>query len=255
MIGCERRLRRVLEKLLRYPQPLISDGAGGYKSADGVKPVIILPTRLARLAISRGLLVACEEGRVETCAATSSWVQRTQSNNNDPISHINPFVAQHCKMEEREIFDESGEMIVVQVNVAQSPLLWLFRQKDERGERFLAPSEFAAGERLRQDYAASAMGRISSSDWTRVRQSHRIFASSCTSDATNLMGLDARRRVMSALQSVGPVLDRLLFSTLIREQGLSLQEKERHWPKSSAKIVLRIALSRLADHYGILGKH
>ncbi len=255
MIASERRLCRLLEKLILHPQVLFCDDNGQYKSAADAAPKLVVPAQLAKFAIERGLLRVCGAGQVEPCEGTRSWVKRFKCKSADKNSNINAFAAQHLQMEEREIFDEAGEMVLTQVNVATSPLLRLFRQKNELGERFLSPVEFAAGQKLRQDYAASAMGRMSCSNWMRVgRASGAASADSCFYDG-NAGSMDARKRVMAALQAVGPVLDRVLFSTLIREQGLSAQEQDRQWPKSSSKIVLKIALSRLAYHYGLSVSH
>lgn len=250
MTGFEKRLARALAKLLRNPHVLSADGAGGYRSHSTKS--IRLSAKMSQYALGRGLLVANQSGGVRITDSAGQWLQRTTVSNQTGMVRENPFSAQHWKLEEREIFDPAGDLITVQVNIADSPLLWLYRQRDEHGKRFLSSIEFAAGEKLRQDYACSAMGRMSASNWTRVRQGKSAARSAAGAEDANASILDAKQRVMSALASAGPVLDRVLFRTLICQQGLTPMEQEQKWPRRSAKVVLKIALARLARHYGLV---
>jgi len=252
MSASEKRLARLISKLLANPQVLTPDGAGGFIGEIEGEPAIRLPRKLAHHAVTRGLL---EPGGVDGVIATKaarSWVQRVlvEANASAPPAGLS-FAAQHWKLEEREIFDPDGDLVLVQVNVADSPLLRLYRQTDEHGEHFLSAGEFAAGEKLRRDYASSTMGRMSASNWSAVRQGKSAARSASCADTSLGLALDGRQLVMKALAAVGPVLDRVLFSHLIREQGLCALEEMHHWPKRSGKVVLKIALSRLAGFYGL----
>ncbi|MEL7000696.1 MAG: DUF6456 domain-containing protein, partial [Pseudomonadota bacterium] len=58
-------------------------------------------------------------------------------------------------------------------------------------------------------------------------------------------------RFMAALGSLGPGLADVTLRTCCFLEGLEACERRMGWSARSGKIVLQLALQRLADHYGL----
>jgi hypothetical protein len=55
-----------------------------------------------------------------------------------------------------------------------------------------------------------------------------------------------------ALQAVGPRLAGVLIDVCCELKGLEEAEKVNDWPQRAGKVVLQLALTRLARHYGLI---
>jgi uncharacterized protein DUF6456 len=131
-------------------------------------------------------------------------------------------------------------------NAAESPLSALARRKDRDGQPFLDTELVQAGERLREDFELSQMG-------PRVTQNWDNFLTSGTGGGHGSGGPDgslmARERMARALGDLGQGLGDVALRCCCYLEGLEVAEKRLGWSARSGKIVLRIALQRLRQHY------
>lgn len=129
----------------------------------------------------------------------------------------------------------------VTVNIAESPLSWLHAHGhlDER--------LFDAGERLRADYERSQLGPSVTMRWDAVR----IKGSGDQGLTQSERQLAARQRFDGALNHAGNGLKDVLWRVVCACETLQAVEKALSWPARSGKLVLRLALDRVADFYRI----
>lgn len=160
------------------------------------------------------------------------------------------FLAQHGGLEAATILDDAGRNQPVIRRSEASPLARWIRPGPDGAAPLLDRFEFEAGERLRSDHARSTMSQRLTADWTAPPRSGGGRGPSGPEDAPVSI-LAARDRVMDALAALGPGLDRVVFAACIRETGLTRIEREESWPKRSAKVALKLGLTRLAVHYGM----
>lgn len=156
------------------------------------------------------------------------------------------FQRQHRALAQRGLADGRGRRIAVTVNLKESPLAWLHYRRGKGGVPLVDAVQLEAGERLRADYAfASIRPDMAQVRWGEPKTDGGPKGMRDLSDET----LDARARVERALAAVGPELSGVLVDVCCFLKGLELVERERRWPARSAKLVLTLALDRLARHY------
>ncbi|MFN3935201.1 DUF6456 domain-containing protein [Parvibaculum sp.] len=158
------------------------------------------------------------------------------------------FLDQHRIMTRRTI-RMGAENTEADINEGESPLGWLRHRKGRDGKPLLSDVQFEAGERLRRDFTFGLMMPRLTADWDSPIR-HGRAAPRDPGDLT-VQALAARERVGHALKAVGPGLSDILIGVCCHLQGLEEAERNLCWPKRAGKLVLQIALDRLADHYGI----
>lgn len=129
----------------------------------------------------------------------------------------------------------------VTVNLAESPIAWLHA----RGH--LEDRLFDAGERLRADYERAQLAPSVTMRWDPVR-------AKTTGDTDLTPGekqIAAKARFDGALAAAGKGLDDVLWRVVCACESLPDAERALAWPARSGKLVLRLALERVADFYRI----
>ncbi len=145
--------------------------------------------------------------------------------------------------------EADGRGVSCTVNLSESPLAWLASRKDRKGRMLLDTAQVKAGERLRSDYSFACLMPAYGSSWRVEPGSGSSGASGSIVELSDDV-FAARQRIDRILSAIEPALAALLIDVCCHLKGLETVEAERGWPARSAKVVLQIALSSLADRYG-----
>jgi hypothetical protein len=142
---------------------------------------------------------------------------------------------------------------VAGINDSESPLAWLRRRRDKQGNPLITVAQFDAGERLRADFYFAQMTPRTTSSWSGmpVERGMRRSAPGAGIDLADSV-VAAKQRVYLALCSVGADLAGILIDVCGHLKGLEQFERGEGYPQRSAKLVLGLALTRLAQHYGLI---
>lgn len=134
----------------------------------------------------------------------------------------------------------------VTVNLAESPLSWL------HAHGHLSDRQLLAGEKLRGDYERAGLGARTTIRWdsTPVSRGRRSAPSPFTPTEH---ALHAKQRFDGAMAALGRDLSDIAWRVICAGEGVPVAEKALGWPLRSGKLVLRIALDRLADYYRVAG--
>jgi len=166
-----------------------------------------------------------------------------------PQPAIDAFRSQQLALAQRQIATEHGRSNVT-VDEGESPLAWLARRRGRDGRALIEPHQLQAGERLRADFTRANLMPRTTSNWASpISSGGRGAGGDRAGDFTEAM-VTSRQRVHQALDAAGPEFAGLLLDVCRFLKGLEDIERERIWPARSAKVVLQLALDRLAGHYG-----
>ncbi|MGB3470298.1 MAG: DUF6456 domain-containing protein [Erythrobacter sp.] len=151
---------------------------------------------------------------------------------------------------ERELTNEGvrrsagakGKRRSVTVNIGESPIAWLHA----RGH--LDNRLFDAGEALRDDYERAQLSPSLTMRWDPVRVKSGGGDRGLSPTEKQIA---AKRRFDGALDQAGKGLEDILWRVVCAGEGLPEAEKTLGWPARSGKLVLKLALDRVADFYRI----
>lgn len=132
--------------------------------------------------------------------------------------------------------------------LVETPLMALSRRRDERGDPFLTRDQIAAGERLREDFDLSQREQGEPTDWDALLE-ELPFATRSERNLDGNGATSADARLRRALRDLGPGMADVALRCCCLLEGLETVERRLSWSARSGKIVLRIALERLHQHY------
>jgi hypothetical protein len=130
----------------------------------------------------------------------------------------------------------------VTVNAAEAPLGWLYA----RG--LVSRRQYDAGERLRGDWERAQLAPRVTMAWDAAPIARGRGGAAFGPDLTGSQ-LDAKRRFDAALLAAGPGLSDILWRIVCAGEGMRDAELALGWPARAGKVVLSLALDRLAGFY------
>lgn len=192
-----------------------------------------LPTDTCKELITTGLLQ--QSGTNLRCTDIARlWLRRQLSASDDA------FADQHR--------DGDQKQSTPAVNRRESPLT----QLKARGgtHSFLQPHQIEAGERFSRLFDRAGLRVRTTMTYSAERTAGPGGGSRAANDLSDMV-LDARRQIDCISTHLPADCLGVIFDVCGFEKGLQLIEAERQWPRRSAKLVLRIGLEQLAEHFGL----
>lgn len=218
--------------------------------------IAVVEREIAQVFALKDWIEGSHKGRIGIYKITSSGksaLKRLLSDERKrrvPSPHgadVSSFQDQHREMGDRYVHEE-GRIRKLRYNLGESPLTALSRKKAPDGSPYLSVEQLAAGERLREDFEVAQMGPRIAQNWENfltTSVSGGFKGSSDASDGANRAG----KRVAEALKALGPGLADVAFRCCCFLEGLETAEKRLGWSARAGKVVLKIALQRLVEHY------
>lgn len=221
------------------------------------KRVAVLDCTLAQNLVARDWVERTRAGRVMCYAATdagrAALRRMLAEQEGDPMTGFaeapTPFGEQHRTWGHRDIKEEgASKPRRVRVNLSESPVTMLARKKGKDGKPFLSRELVDAAERLREDFELAQLGPRVTQNWEKFMTGtdRGSFAGHSGPGGGSSA---AQQRLSEALTALGSGLADIVMRCCCFLEGLESAEKRMGWSARSGKIVLRIALLRLRQHY------
>jgi hypothetical protein len=235
------RADRHLEK---SAQRLLAELAGGARLGPAGR--VAVNAREAEVLVAADLAASGADGRLRITAAGRAHLRRAVLvRTNSPVD---PFRAQHLDLVQTAIRTPEGPVSVTR-DETESPLVWLARRKGRDGQPLITPHQLQAGERLRSVFTRSQLMPRTTANWDGTVSERRRGGGVPATFAEAVVA--ARQHLRQALAAAGPEFSGLLLDVCCFLKRLEEVERDRGWPARSAKVVLQLALDRLARHYGL----
>jgi hypothetical protein len=136
---------------------------------------------------------------------------------------------------------QSRRLQRVTINLAESPLGWLYA----RG--LITSAQFNAGEQLRRDFVRAGLSPRVTMNWDAPPIGAKRAANDVGSMALGQMS--AKRRFLAAMAATGTGLADILWRVICAGETVPEAEKALGWPGRAGRVVLSLALDRVAGFY------
>jgi uncharacterized protein DUF6456 len=147
-----------------------------------------------------------------------------------------------------------GLRVALDFNCAESPLAWLRTRKDGSGRALISEAQYSAGIRLHGDFMAAKLMPSTTMLWQARSEEANVRGSRGDLLQQSEKVIAAKERYYAALSAVGPELSGILVEICCHATGIAAAERLLGLPRRSGKVVLQLALTRLARCYGLLAK-
>lgn len=138
-----------------------------------------------------------------------------------------------------------GAARLATVNLAESPLGWL------HARQMITDRQAMAGEKLRADFTRAGLEPGVTMRWDAPPRDDSARGSG--HDHHSVARIDAHRRFHAALDAAGKGLADVCWRVICAGEAMQGAERALGWPSRSGRVVLGLALDRLADHYRLPG--
>ena len=170
------------------------------------------------------------------------WLKRA-------LAGDDPYREQHAALTGSEIPDDGGERIRVTIDENESPLARMHAAPPDHGKALIDDLQFLAGERFRRDFTlANLMPRLVADLEAPVVAGRRGAAHGEFSDIV----VTARQRFSRAVEAMGPDLSGIAIDVCCHLKDPAAAGTSS--PDNTTLVVLRLALDRLAIHYGFVAR-
>ena len=211
-------------------------------SAGQTERLAVLDRHLAETLALRDWITCQKPGRV-SCYSLSTAGAAVLSGQEDGAGLQKPAAAGEAERAPAHPRPGGGE----------SPVAILARRRDKSGQPFLQPDQVVAADRMREDFVMAGLEGMAlqpADAFAEALEARKGPQRNIARAGTRA----ARLRIITALRELGPGLADIVLRCCCFQQGVEAAEAELAWSARSGKIVLRIALERLAHHYAEQGE-
>ncbi|MEE4350002.1 MAG: DUF6456 domain-containing protein [Pacificimonas sp.] len=234
MAGVTAQGRKVLAKL----------AAGGalVPSGEGWRVGTQACAASVREALARlDLIEEARGGRWRISGPGMAWVRRAKASGEDGDGAGNRLAARAADHRENRDAAVQGARTV---NRAENPLGWLLA----RGK--ITQRHYDAAERLRADFQNAGAGPRVTMAWDAA-PAERGARSAPEGLLPGERVSAAKRRADGAFAAAGPGLSDVLYRLVCLNEGMETAEQALGWPARSGRVVLTLALDRVAEFYRV----